>query len=118
MFTALEPPVILPRGTCMGSAISVACATKFQSYSLGVMSAPVVYPDLILSGRLSRSGMSGPASSSSTDRRGSSESRVARMAPADPAPMTITSYFMAPPSTEAVEAVPRVRVNPPVPLPV
>ena len=85
---ALDPPVTLPRGISI-SASSVALARYCQLCSLSHTLLVDLYPYLTSSGRLSMSAKSCPASSSSTEVLGSSESLVARIAPADPAPMTM-----------------------------
>ena len=51
---------------------------------------------LDLIGEMVELGESGPASRRSTERCGSSDSRLASTAPADPAPMMITSYCTVP----------------------
>ena len=56
--------------------------------------AAVLIPSRSSWGMWAGSGKSGPASSRSTDLLGASDSLVAKAQPEEPAPTTITSYFM------------------------
>jgi hypothetical protein len=96
---ALDPPSTLPRGTgigwdCWGVAVPVNDQLKGDPAALACrLISPQPY--FKTSGSCSKSGYSGPASNSSTERAGSSDSLAARMHPAVPPPTTMWSYLMA-----------------------
>ena len=84
---ALEPPVTFPRGTFIGSPRELALPKKFQLCSLSLINFSAI-EELYRtsSGNSPTLAKSRPASMSRTEVAGSSVSRVARIAPAEPAP--------------------------------
>ena len=94
---ALEPPTTLPRGMGVSWEWLGASWPEYDQLKAEFSADPeVLSPSRSSSGRRAASGKSGPASSSSTDLLGSSDNLVARAQPEEPAPTTITSYFIKP----------------------